>query len=128
MWAGARKLSNMRSALEAEAEACRWAVQTLSEFGYTRVIIETDSLMLKQLITKEEAMWPTLQPLLQEISLLMAENRGFEVVFAPRSGNKVADRIAKETSTFAFFVPKLYFVLPVWLSSLVESKKSLYEL
>ncbi|XP_048615896.1 uncharacterized protein LOC125588541 [Brassica napus] len=127
VWAGARKLSNMRSALEVEVEACRWAVQTLSGFGYTRVIIETDSLMLKRLITKEEAMWPTLQPLLQEISLLMAENRGFEMVFAPRSGNKVADRIAKETSTFASFVPKLYSVL-VWLSSLVESEKSLYEL
>ena len=39
-----------------------------------------------------------------------------------RSGNKVADRIEKETSTFASFVPKLYYVLPVWLKSCVEDK------
>lgn len=39
------------------------------------------------------------------------------------TGTKIADKIAKETSIFAFVVPKLYSILPVWLSTLVETDK-----
>lgn len=42
----------------------------------------------------------------------------------PRSGNKVADRIAKETATFTSIVPKLYSIEPSWLISCMEVEKS----
>ena len=48
-----------------------------------------------------------------------------EVVYYPRSGNKVADRIANETTKFMSFVPKLYSILHVWLFFCVEADKYL---
>ncbi|XP_056859988.1 uncharacterized protein LOC130508476 [Raphanus sativus] len=125
LWAGAKKLSNAGSVLETEAEALRWAIQTLTGFGYTSVVFETDSLTLKKLIYGEEEMWLSIKPIMQEISFLLTENSGYGVEFYPRSGNKVADRIARETTTLASFVPKLYSVVPVWLSSFVEVDKIL---
>lgn len=66
------------------------------------MIFETDSLVLKKLINGEEAMWPTMmRPILQEITFLLAENRGFKVEYYSRSGNKAEEIIAKETFTFA---------------------------
>lgn len=64
-------------------------------------------MVLKILIKGEEAMWPAVKSLMQEIFLMLADNRGFEVAYFPTSGNTVADRIAKKTSMFASFVPKL---------------------
>lgn len=118
------KLYCLGSALEAETETLRWAIQVLSGFGYKDVTFETDSLVLKRLISGEEEVWPKMRPLLQEIASMMATNQGFDVVFTPRSGNKVADRIAKETTTFTSFVPKLYSLSPMWLQSCAQTDKS----
>lgn len=65
------------------------------------MIFETVSLVPKKLINGEEAMWPTMRPILQEITFLPAENRGFKVEYYSRSGNKAEEIIAKETFTFA---------------------------
>ena len=123
MWAGAKKLAALRSAIETEAEAIRWALQTVVSFGYRSVIMETDSLLLAQMLNGEEEVWPLLQPIIQDISTMLSRSEGYEVRYYPRSGNKSADRIAKETTTFTSFVPKLYSMVPKWLSSCVMADK-----
>lgn len=47
------------------------------------------------------------------------------MVYYPRSGNKVADRIMNETVTFTFIVLKLYSIMHVWLSLCMEAEKAL---
>ena len=123
LWAGARKLPMMRSVIETEAEAISWAIQTLVGFEYKTVIIETDSLVLARMLNGEEEVWPVLEPILQGITSCLAVNAGYKVVYYPRSGNKSADRIAKETSTFTSLVPKLYSMVPMWLNSCFEADK-----
>ena len=40
---------------------------------------------------------------------MLRVNQGFNVVFYHRDGNKVADKIVKETLSFLTYVPKLYY-------------------
>lgn len=127
LWAGARKVSVMGSALESEAEALRWAVQIMSGFGYSKVRFETDSQLLVRMLYGEEEVWPKLKPIVQEIRHSLLSCEGWAVGFYPRSGNKVADRIAKETTTFTSFVPKLYSIAPSWLYSSLEADKHFVE-
>lgn len=101
----------------------RWAMQMLAGFGYTKVIFETDSQELSKMINGEQEVWSCLKPLAQETFHLLKHNSEFIVQFHDRSGNKVVDRVAKETSTFVSNVPKLYSILPVWLQSLFELDK-----
>lgn len=56
-------MSSMGSVLETEAEAMRWAIQTISRFGNSQVVFETDSITLKRLIKGKEPMWPRMKPL-----------------------------------------------------------------
>ncbi|XP_056846116.1 uncharacterized protein LOC130497268 [Raphanus sativus] len=58
VWAGARKLPVVRSVIEVETEAIRCAIQTLAGFGYRKVIVETDSLILTKMLNGEEEFWP----------------------------------------------------------------------
>lgn len=123
LWAGAKRVDAMGSVIAAEAEALRWAIQTTVSFGYRNVTFETDSMVLKKMINGEEEVWPRMQPIIQAIQAPLAGHNGYEVVYYPRSGNRVADRIAKETSTFTSIVPKLYSIVPVWLNSCIEADK-----
>ncbi|XP_018458695.1 uncharacterized protein LOC108829562 [Raphanus sativus] len=123
LWAGGKKITAVRSAIEVEAEAIRWASQTLVGFGYSRFIIETDSLMLYKMIIGEEETWPKLLPIIQEIKALLTGNLEAGVGYYPRSGNKTVDRIAREATTFTSFVPKLYSIVPLWLKSCLEFDK-----
>ncbi|XP_018462688.1 uncharacterized protein LOC108833789 [Raphanus sativus] len=123
VWAGARKMTGLRSAIEAEAEALRWASQTLAGFGYKEVTFESDSLQLVKMLKGEEKWWTVLEPILQDIVISLSVIAGWKVQFVPRDGNKSADRIAKETSTFMSFVPKLYSMMPLWLSSCLQADK-----
>lgn len=43
-------------------------------------------------------------------------------------GNKVAYRIAKETTTFMSFVPKMYSIVSMWLSLLVKADEPVVRL
>lgn len=125
LWAGAKRITGLGSELEVEAEAMRWAVYTLAGFGYKNVIFETDSQVLARMLRKEEEVWPRVCPVIQEISASLMGFNEVEVVHYPRGGNKVADRIAKETAAFTSFVPKLYFIVPSWLDSCMEADKVL---
>ncbi|KAG2324355.1 hypothetical protein Bca52824_007083 [Brassica carinata] len=118
----------MGSALEIEAEALRWAAHSLAGFGYRKITFETDSQVLSKMLRgEEEKTWPRVRPIIQEIQASLLKSSESEVVYFPRSGNKVADRIAKETAAFTSFVPKLYSIVPSWLSSCLEADKHFVE-
>lgn len=70
----------------------------------------------------EKEIWPRLKSIIQEISILLAGTVGYEMRYYNRSGNKVADRIAKETATFTSIVPKLYFFLFERMLNLFKQK------
>uniref|UniRef100_A0A0D3BDC9 3-oxoacyl-[acyl-carrier-protein] synthase, mitochondrial n=2 Tax=Brassica oleracea var. oleracea TaxID=109376 RepID=A0A0D3BDC9_BRAOL len=73
------------------------------------------------MLNREEEVWPRMMPIIQEMKTSLLGIMEAEVVYYPRSGNKVADRIANETTTFMSFVPKLYSILHVWLFFYVEA-------
>lgn len=123
LWAGARKVQNMGSPLEAEAEALKWAIDTMYAFQYKQVCFESDSQGLIQMIRGEEPVWLTIQPIIQDIQKRLQQSSGYEVMYQQRGGNMAADRIAKETSSFENNVPRLYSIVPSWLNSFVEVDK-----
>lgn len=126
VWAGARAVPRLGSSIETEAEALKWAAETMVRFGYNRVIFESDSITLTKMLNGEEMIWPIVQPTIQAISHLLSQISEVTVQFRPRGSNKAADRIAKETFTFMSNVPKLYSVEPRWLSFHVRNDISLY--
>ena len=111
LWAGAKRITGMGSELEVEVEAPRWAAQVLTGFGYWNITFETDSQVLSKMLSGKEAIWPRVRPIIQEIGASIAGYNVAEVVYYHRSGNKVADRIAKEIVTFTSLVPKLYSIV-----------------
>lgn len=119
LWMGGRRIPKMRSALETEMEAMRWAILSMTRFGYKNVIFETDSQTVPEVI-REENLWPMANGTIQDIRDLLSRFGPFSVSFSPRETNGVADRIAKETISFLNYVPKLYTVLPRWICPSVE--------
>lgn len=85
----------------------------MNGFGYKRVIFETDSLVLKKMIRGEEKVRPRMRPIIQDIQSVFSRQSEYVVEYYPRSGNKVADKIAKETAVFTSIVPKLYSIVHV---------------
>ena len=55
------------------------------------VTFETDSQLLIRMLNGEEEVWPKIKPIIQEISASLLQIGEVEVVYYPRSGNKVAD-------------------------------------
>lgn len=127
LWAGAKAVTRAVSTIVTEAEALKWAVQNIVSLGYKYVIFESDSQTLVRMISGQEEVWPILQPIVEETRRLLSQVQFFQVCFYPRGGNKVADRIAKETYTFVSIVPKLYSVVSIWLKFQVMSDKTMYE-
>lgn len=113
LWLGAKAIRRSRSVLEVELEALRWAVHTLSSFNYKKIIFESDSLEVVNLINNDEC-WPSFAPILQDIKLLLLNFEEVRVIYSPRGCNGVADRVAKESLSFENYVPKLYSVMPIW--------------
>lgn len=67
LWAGAKVEKELRSSIEAEAEALRWGAEMMTVFRYTNIIFETDSLTLAKMLNGEEEVWPKLQPTIDVI-------------------------------------------------------------
>lgn len=84
LWAGVRKMTEVRSAIEAEAESIRWAVQVLVGFRYRQVLVETDSLQLTRMLNGEDAVWPVLERIIQDISSSLSRHGGITVGYYPR--------------------------------------------
>lgn len=64
-----------------EAEALRWAANTLAGFGYKNVTFETDSQTLSRMLNGDEEIWPKVRPIIQEIISSLASFEEVEVVY-----------------------------------------------
>jgi hypothetical protein len=93
--AGAGALSHIRDALQAEVHASIRGVQVASEKGITKIILETDSLILKQALQNDSHRLSEAGGDIYELKiLLMSSFDNFVCVFVPRSCNKVAHNLA----------------------------------
>lgn len=119
IWLGARAIPKLRTSLETELEAFRWAVQWSLCFQYDKLIFETDSQQVMKVIKDLEIM-PTLGPVVQDIKYMLAHFAEYQVVFNNRECNRVADRVVKVAITFTSNTPKLYSIAPSWVKNVVE--------
>ncbi|XP_013624898.1 PREDICTED: uncharacterized protein LOC106331101 [Brassica oleracea var. oleracea] len=122
LWMGARSLSRLRSPIEAEAEALRWALLNMVRFNYRRVIFESDCKELIQAI-QEESYRPSIRTYTADILHKLDKIGDHRVVFKSRQGNEVADRVAKEASNFESNSSVLFSTMPSWIQTYVEADK-----
>ncbi|EOA22050.1 hypothetical protein CARUB_v10002590mg, partial [Capsella rubella] len=122
LWMGAQALRRTRSALEVELEAIRWAVTSMLRLDFQKIIFESDSLVLVNLLNNDEN-WPAFAPLIQDIKDSLPLLEDFKIVYTPRGCNGVADRVAKESLSFENYDPKLYSLMPNWIQSNVMVDK-----
>jgi len=118
LWMGLRALPRVQSMLETELEALRWAILSLSRFNYKRVIFESDSQFLVSLI-KNNIDHPSLASRIQDIRNLLHHFDEVRFQFIWREGNRVADRIARESLSLVNYDLILYSVMPDWIKHIV---------
>lgn len=119
LWMGTRRLPMLRSPLDVELEALRWAVLRVSSLSYDNIIFETDSQTAHQVISNAKD-WPAYATFNQDVHHLLSLLLQCKVDFQPRDANCVADWIAKKANSFLNYAPKLYSVMPSWVNSFVE--------
>ncbi|XP_019099895.1 PREDICTED: uncharacterized protein LOC109132595 [Camelina sativa] len=118
LWAGAQAVRCARSMLEVELEAMRGAMSSMVRLSYTKVIFESDSLGMVNLLNSGEV-WPAFAPMLQEMYGLLSLFQKVQIVYAPRVCNSVADRVARESLSLGNYDPKLYSRMSLWVNHLV---------
>ena len=93
--AAAGKLIRLMDAFQSEVEACLAGVMLAGEMGVERIVVETDSLVLKQaLMSSSHRLAPT-GGLICETQCLLATNfSAFEIAYVPGSCNRVAHALA----------------------------------
>ncbi|XP_013728276.1 uncharacterized protein LOC106431981 [Brassica napus] len=119
---GARRLTRLRSPIEAETEALRWAIISLVRLNYKNIIFESDG---KELITalQEENYRPSIRAYTDDIHYMLEKLGTHRVIFKSRQANEVADRVAKEASTYGSNSSVLFSIMPSWIKSYVEADK-----
>lgn len=122
LWMGARTLPKVKTVLEAELEALRWAVTIMYQFRYNKVIFESDSQNIITLLNSDEN-WPSLNPTLQDIRGMLYHFEEVKIKFIPRGANTVADRITREAISFSNYDPKLYSMVPNWVKNYVDVER-----
>lgn len=120
LWLGSRALPKIKTVLETELEALRWAVLSISNFNYKRVAFESDSQQVVSLMT-EGTLLPHLEPIVQDIRRLIQQFEEVKFMFINREGNRVADRTARESLSLRNGDAKLYSIMPNWIINLVDS-------
>ncbi|XP_065618956.1 uncharacterized protein LOC136063028 [Quercus suber] len=84
------------SVSDMEALACRRVVQFAANLGLHRVIFEGDSAIVINAVSQENAALSSYGFIVEDIHSLMSAFLSFEFVHVPRSGNIVADALAKK--------------------------------
>ena len=79
-----------------EALACCWAVQFTVDLGFHRVIFEGDSAIVINAVSQENATLSSYGFIVEDILSLVSSFLSFEFVHVPRSGNIVANALAKK--------------------------------
>ncbi|MQL91792.1 hypothetical protein Taro_024408 [Colocasia esculenta] len=93
---------NLKSSLAAKALALRDGLRMCCKIGASDVQVETDSLNLVHIVTKQTP-WPwDLSFILHEIVVIAAKVQA-EITHVPREGNKVADCLAGFVVSCAYF-------------------------
>ncbi|CAL9223537.1 unnamed protein product [Arabidopsis halleri] len=117
-----KALTRTRSALEVELEAMRWAILTMTRFNYRKMIFESLTLQVVNLIKNGEY-WPAFAPTIQDIQSLLLQFQEAKVIFPSRGSNGLADRVAKESLSYTNYDPKLYSIMPNWIKQFVMVDK-----
>ncbi|EFH42662.1 predicted protein [Arabidopsis lyrata subsp. lyrata] len=119
---GKTRIAKVKTVMEAELKALRWAIITMSRLQYRKIIFESDAQELIKILNSGEVR-PHINPSLQDIKIMLQQFEEVKFVYSPRGGNEVADiyRIAKESLSSMKDDPTLYSIVLVWLKSLVES-------
>ncbi|XP_057423606.1 uncharacterized protein LOC130717403 [Lotus japonicus] len=89
------------SSLLAEACGLRWTMQLATELGFRRVCLETDCLQLFQWWQKEAVGRSYLDNIIRDCRSYVSFFDLFSLSFVRRSGNAVADFLARNASTYA---------------------------
>ncbi|MQL93162.1 hypothetical protein Taro_025803 [Colocasia esculenta] len=92
----------LHTSLVAEALALRDGLRMCNNMGIHNVMVETDSLSLVQIVTKQISRQWDLSFILREIGVI-AEHVRAEIIHTPRDGNKLADSLAGYASSCAHF-------------------------
>lgn len=79
--------------------------------------------VLIQMIRGEEVIWPKLLLIIQDITQTLKKGTYFVMIYHSSEGNKAANTIANEAFSFMNYVLKIYFIVPGWLKSTVETEK-----
>lgn len=96
MESGAAKLERVMDALQAEALAMLHAINTASQMGCHKVLLETDSAQLKTAVTTEDYDLAVLGAIFTDIKFqLYVDFTDVSVVYCPRACNFVAHYLAK---------------------------------
>lgn len=80
IWCGARGLSALRSPIEAEAEALRWAILSMIRLSYTNIIFESDCKELVQALYEENSR-PHIQIFIEDSLQMLHKIGDHQVVF-----------------------------------------------
>ncbi|RLN33599.1 hypothetical protein C2845_PM03G24330 [Panicum miliaceum] len=95
IYAGAGKLEHLRDALQAEIRACLEGTKGAAEMGLGRVVVETDSLILKNSLKDNSYRLAEAGGAILELKNFIREHFFSCVVnYVPRSCNKVAHALA----------------------------------
>jgi len=95
MEAAAGKLTRLLDAFQSEVEACLAGVMLAEEVGAERIVVETDSLVLKQALQNSTHRLASIGGVICEIQALLATSfSSFVIEYAPRSCNRVAHALA----------------------------------
>ncbi|XP_057440277.1 uncharacterized protein LOC130732189 [Lotus japonicus] len=106
------------SSVLAEALALRWALGLAKELGFRRIWVETDCLVLYNYWERREGGFSHLETVVKDCRLLLCSFDVFTFTFVRRTGNSVADALAK----LAFRLGCLVWIeeAPLEVSSLIQ--------
>jgi hypothetical protein len=97
--AEAGALKHIRDAFMAEVHACLQGVRAVVDKGINKIILETDSLMLKQALDNDSYRLAEAGGLIYQLKSLISESfSGYCCTCTPRLCNKVAHALAVEGS------------------------------
>ncbi|XP_024014030.1 uncharacterized protein LOC112088108 [Eutrema salsugineum] len=83
VWIGAKAVPRLRSAIETEAEALRWAASTMEALNDENFVFETDSKELVDALSGKSS-WPILDAVLQDTQNMLHRIGNVEVKHYPR--------------------------------------------
>lgn len=87
---GKTRIAKVKAVMEAELEALRWAIITMSRLQYRKIIFESDAQELIKILNSGEVR-PHINPSLQDIKIMLQQFEEVKFVYSPRGGNEVAD-------------------------------------